>query len=1611
MLSWLVFKIENEKIKLMFTKMILHGRMEIGELKGRFGIVIAILLNALSLSLKAQSDNCSGAAAISVTTSYAPQSYDLSTCLNNDGPALYTGTSFRDGWFNFTTGNNATAVLITAIGTTSPPIAISTYLNCSNLVAQSSIVPNSKTAILYASVTPNTNYLLRISRTSTGNTLGNAGTICVQSIDAVVATYTSSDLSTEYIASEPNTNSSASCPGNLSLQIPAGNAITNVSTLYHIRALAPGTMMQQRSMLYSPTISAGESTVTAGTSTGSNIEKYERHNLTFAEGATGNIQFQLKTWRTAEGSGCNTTYNKVNNNTWTVVAFYSPSSSCPSPILNTFETLSFNTNSASIEWGEPLTPPTEGYEYIVSTSNTTPITSGTPLLSGTQINVSSLEAGTNYYLFVRGKCSTIDFGTWTGPYHFNTAVCEASAQCNYQLQMTNVTPSGWNGTVIGFRQNGVVVATATLSSGSNGNLSIPLCENLSTEVFVQHIGSYSDEIGFVLYNAAGNIEHTLTSGNALTLNSVLDSFTSSCPDCNSPGSVMVSYPGSSSINIQWTAPNPAPASGYEYVVSTNSSYPIGSGTAVSSGTSVLVSGLTTSTTYYVFVRSICAPNIPSGWTGPLAIITSCAESTLTVHEGLNSSAPNCWETQIVVDGSNQSGISPELQYVTSSNNPSGLSAFEGSGFLKFNSYNCDNGDQVRLISTPFETTGILSSEVSFIWSHDPDFSLSNDGIQVQYSFDKVNWINVGSFISRFSSGQTGWFPKVVTLPNQVNSQPHVYVAFLFAGDGGNDCYIDNVILRATPECKEPTNIKAAHLTQNFCRMEWTASTSSPSNGYFWELRTSGAAGSGAAGLAANGNTATNILFTEINGLSGLTNYTFYIKSDCGAAESEWSWPYTFRTVAAVINTFPYDETYEISSSTRAGWQNEYTFGNWNWTYASGAGGGDITTAHTGAQNARFRSTTDIIYTTKLVSPPLDLTTMPSGARLKFWYANQNWSGRQNELRVYYKTTYGDTWALIPGAVYNTNQNSWTEVSLTLPETGSDYYIGFEGLNKNSRGIVIDDLRIEPLECPIPSTNAVVGQNSAFIYWQLATDPSLVSFEWEVRTAGAAGSGSLGLKSSGSTLPGVLGRNVSDLSANTTYYLYVRTRCAQDDYSLWSLATMFTTTNITPPANDHFASAIALNSTNYMYPNCVSINGTTVGATPFFHQDYNDVWYRFTAVSNGVSINLTNAGFDGAIVLMDENKNIINTENITNTEQPEILNADNLSTGSIYYVAIANYRPAETTDGNFTFCLKQLRQANTASGTYNLCATLKSISTGASSYTFTFTPTGSTPGTATSVTTNGIIGVLGMPQLNLAWGGTYSVKVDATYNIANGLGSIETIWVPGVMISTITIEAAPLAQLNPNQSCANNITLYRNSNILAHGVNQGYICGIVNYTVEFTRVSDCAGNNPNSGSTFMVNTLGSLSLNYAFNSGGVTSTGNAHAGYWQVRWRPNPQYGVGQFGPAHVIRVYNTSSSNQGMAEYSSSELLSNIESSLTTSVYPNPNTGEQLNINIDGGNNSLCSIKLIDAMGKLVYQSQYLLNDQYAVQVNFSERLPAGLYVIEYNIAGVVKKDRLIVIK
>ncbi|MBW3517693.1 T9SS type A sorting domain-containing protein [Flavobacterium sp. NKUCC04_CG] len=119
------------------------------------------------------------------------------------------------------------------------------------------------------------------------------------------------------------------------------------------------------------------------------------------------------------------------------------------------------------------------------------------------------------------------------------------------------------------------------------------------------------------------------------------------------------------------------------------------------------------------------------------------------------------------------------------------------------------------------------------------------------------------------------------------------------GVGTRYTYVPQIIFETgvVPACLKPTYLGVNDVTKNTATMNWTAPITVPTNGYEYEVRTAGAAGSGAVGRFATEILGNTILTKALTGLVPATEYSVYIRSKCSATtNSEWTLATKFTTL-------------------------------------------------------------------------------------------------------------------------------------------------------------------------------------------------------------------------------------------------------------------------------------------------------------------------------------------------------------------------------------------------------------------------------------------------------------------------------------------------------------------------------------------------------------------------------------------------------------------------------------------------------------------------------------------------------------------------------------------
>ncbi|OMP30926.1 T9SS type A sorting domain-containing protein [Mangrovimonas sp. DI 80] len=236
--------------------------------------------------------------------------------------------------YNVEAETEATSAVISwGIPDLSPSNGYDYYLSTDSTSPNSTTEPTgnldaSTTSLSLSELSTATSYYFWIRSNCGGYDLGDWSMISFTP-GQISATYTERDIETQKGVPSSVTGDNT-CPGTLTVSIPEGYQVANVSVSYNMSALGYGHKSDQRSILVCNTTGNTEPNIYYGYgTTGTHI--YNRNNIDIANGATGDVEFELRAWRSWGGTTgeCSTVYNKVDNNTWTITVTYEATLSTP----------------------------------------------------------------------------------------------------------------------------------------------------------------------------------------------------------------------------------------------------------------------------------------------------------------------------------------------------------------------------------------------------------------------------------------------------------------------------------------------------------------------------------------------------------------------------------------------------------------------------------------------------------------------------------------------------------------------------------------------------------------------------------------------------------------------------------------------------------------------------------------------------------------------------------------------------------------------------------------------------------------------------------------------------------------------------------------------------------------------------------------------------------------------------------------------------------------------------------------------------------------------------------------------------------------------------------
>lgn len=672
-----------------------------------------------------------------------------------------------------------------------------------------------------------------------------------------------------------------------------------------------------------------------------------------------------------------------------------------------------------------------------------------------------------------------------------------------------------------------------------------------------------------------------------------DVFYEDLETCFFPTNVTVSAITQNTATISWTASIDPNVTTYDYEV--RSSGTPGSGTtglAVSgntAGVTANITGLSPSANYMVYVRSVCGSASTGRW-NPVSVsfFTLCGVVTANFYEGFDTTAtgttsnnnfPNCWS---YVDGVTSTGYG----YVNATNAQSGSNSYrlyksnttanQGQSLILISpeTINLGNGTkQLRFSVRAGSATNVNSLEI-----------VSANGDDATATFTVLRTINVD-----YLTYQEYIIPLLATTDD--------YFGFRLVHNGAtalSTIHLDDIYYEDLADCFFPTALTVANITQTGADLSWTTSVSTSVTGYEYEVRSSGAPGSGATGLGATGIvTGTS---TTVTGLSPSLQYTVYIRSICGTTQGIWN-PVSqiFNTLCGIVT----GNFYENFDTTTAGSTSNATYPNC-WSYiddVNSTGYGYVLNSATYAQSPtqsfrlyRTNSTTNAAEDLVLISPETD--NLGNGTKQLRFSVRSYLTSYTNKLEIISlsdNTTTAN--ATVIATIYK-DDTAYQEYIVPLPATTDDYFafrMAYNGLTATS-SVVIDDVYYEDLSpCIFPmniTTSAITG-NTATISWNTSLATGVTGYEYEIRTSGDAGSGTVGLETSG-TVTGT-SVNITGLDPATQYFVYVRSICGSTN-GIWTTfpVNFYTLCGIvTGNFYENFDTTDTGTSTNNNFPYCWS----------------------------------------------------------------------------------------------------------------------------------------------------------------------------------------------------------------------------------------------------------------------------------------------------------------------------------------------------------------------------------------------------------------------------------------
>lgn len=488
------------------------------------------------------------------------------------------------------------------------------------------------------------------------------------------------------------------------------------------------------------------------------------------------------------------------------------------------------------------------------------------------------------YYYASGGTTINNWNNWT-VYLGHTSKTEFASTSDWE-PLANLTQV-FTGTITPVAGNWFEITfTTPFTYDGTSNLIIAVDENSSGYSCTANFGSYSgaSNTGIYYYSDGTNPDPASPPTGTRTSTLARLRFFGAVASCLAPSGLTSSNVGTNSATVSWNAAASA-TNGYEYYVSNANTAPnettTPTGSVASGVTTANITGLTSNTDYFVWVRSVCGATTTSSWSFSTSFKTLCDAAaipySLDADAASTPAMPDCVTTQNVGTGNN---------WTTASNPGYG---FNGQVFRY--AYNSSNAANAWFYTQGLNLTAGTSYRVSYTYGNNSTSyteklkvgygsTAAATGMTIIADYPNITGATATDAFVDFTPATTGTY----------------YIGFnAYSASNQFNLYVDEIAVTVTPTCEPVTDVSAMTTSFTSGEIMWEESASLPADGYAYYVSTDAAAEPVEASVPA-GTTAAGTTMAELTGLTPNTTYYVWARAICSATDaSPWEGPATFYT--------------------------------------------------------------------------------------------------------------------------------------------------------------------------------------------------------------------------------------------------------------------------------------------------------------------------------------------------------------------------------------------------------------------------------------------------------------------------------------------------------------------------------------------------------------------------------------------------------------------------------------------------------------------------------------------------------------------------------------------